>query len=189
MICPVLSWPVLTWPSLAWLVLSWLVLIWPVLTWPNIFQTPSWHLHNIFYTPSRNHSNIFQTPSRDLPEHSNTFQTPSRYLPDTIQTPPRHFQTISISLKTTFHNYWVTRRVGGGGGGGWVGGLQVHNHAPSGPNLQVRTCKNSSQVEFQVGPEYGNNLTNLPPHFSVILTPLTLNYKYQTGSRIFHTFT
>ena len=41
-------------------------------------------------------------------------------------------------------------------GGG--GGLQVHNHAPSGPNLQVRTCKNSSQVEFQVGPEYGNNL-------------------------------
>ena len=45
-----------------------------------------------------------------------------------------------------------------------MGGLQVHNHAPSGPNLQVRTCKNSTQVEFQVGPEYGNSgpLTSLP---------------------------
>ena len=34
------------------------------------------------------------------------------------------------------------------------GGLQVHNHATSWPNLQERTCKNSSQVEFQVGPKY-----------------------------------
>ena len=33
------------------------------------------------------------------------------------------------------------------------------------------------------------NFTNLLPHFSVRLTPLTLNYKDQTGSRIFHTFT
>ena len=34
----------------------------------------------------------------------------------------------------------------------WVGGLQVHNHATSWPNLQMRICKNSSLVEFQVGP-------------------------------------
>ena len=42
--------------------------------------------------------------------------------------------------------------------GGWVvgGGLQVHNHATLWPNLQVGTCKNSSQVEFQVRPECGN---------------------------------
>ena len=46
---------------------------------------------------------------------------------------------------------------GGGGGGGGVGGLQVHNHATSWPNLQVRTCKNSIQIEFQVGPECGKN--------------------------------
>ena len=44
-------------------------------------------------------------------------------------------------------------------GGEWVGGLQVHKHAPSWPNLQVRICKNSSQVEVQVGPEYGTNYT------------------------------
>ena len=37
-----------------------------------------------------------------------------------------------------------------------MGGLQVHNHATSWPNLQVRTCKNSIQIEFQVGPECGN---------------------------------
>ena len=36
------------------------------------------------------------------------------------------------------------------------GGIQVHNHATSWPNLQERTCKNSSQVEFQAGPEYSN---------------------------------
>ena len=34
----------------------------------------------------------------------------------------------------------------------WVGGSHLHNNATSWPNLQVRTCKNSSQVEFQVGP-------------------------------------
>ena len=44
---------------------------------------------------------------------------------------------------------------GDGGGGGWVCGLQVHNLATSWPNLQVRTCKNSIQIEFQVGPECG----------------------------------
>ena len=36
-----------------------------------------------------------------------------------------------------------------------MGGLQVHNHATSWPNLQEGTCKNSSKVEFQVGPECG----------------------------------
>ena len=41
--------------------------------------------------------------------------------------------------------------------GGWVGGIQVHNHDTFWPNLQERTCKHSNQVEFQVGPEYGNN--------------------------------
>ena len=35
------------------------------------------------------------------------------------------------------------------------GGLQVHNHATSWPNLQDGTCKNSIQFEFQVGPECG----------------------------------
>ena len=33
--------------------------------------------------------------------------------------------------------------------GGWS---HLHNNATLWPNLQVRTCKNSSQVEFQVGP-------------------------------------
>ena len=36
------------------------------------------------------------------------------------------------------------------------GGLQVHNHATTWPNLQDGTCKNSIQFEFQVGPECGN---------------------------------
>ena len=44
------------------------------------------------------------------------------------------------------------RRLCGGGGG-----LQVHNHATSWPNLQDGTCKNSIQIEFQVGPECGKN--------------------------------
>ena len=34
---------------------------------------------------------------------------------------------------------------------GWVGGSHLHINATLWPNLQVRTCKNSSQVEFQVG--------------------------------------
>ena len=38
-------------------------------------------------------------------------------------------------------------------GGG--GGLQVHNHATLWPNLQDGTCKNSIEVDFQVGPECG----------------------------------
>ena len=37
------------------------------------------------------------------------------------------------------------------------GGIQVHNHATSWPNLQDGTCKNSIQIEIQVGPECGNN--------------------------------
>ena len=36
--------------------------------------------------------------------------------------------------------------------GGWLGGSHLHNDATLWPNLQVRTCKNSSQVKFQVGP-------------------------------------
>ena len=36
--------------------------------------------------------------------------------------------------------------------GGWVGGLQVHNHATSWPNLQNLA---RIQIVFQVGPEYG----------------------------------
>ena len=48
--------------------------------------------------------------------------------------------------------------------GGW---LHLHNHATSWPNLQMRICKNSSQVEFQVGPSVainflGGGLSNLP---------------------------
>ena len=31
------------------------------------------------------------------------------------------------------------------------GGIQLHNYATLWPNLQERTCKNSSQVEFHVG--------------------------------------
>ena len=58
------------------------------------------------------------------------------------------------------HNRWgqtydQISNPSGGGGGGWVGGLQVHNHATSWPNLQVRTCKNSIHIEFQVGPDCG----------------------------------
>ena len=34
-----------------------------------------------------------------------------------------------------------------------MGGLQVHNHATSWPNLQDGTCKNLIQIEFQVVPE------------------------------------
>ena len=55
-------------------------------------------------------------------------------------------------LKYNVPKSQVTRRVGG-----WVGGgLQVHNHATSWPNLQDGTCKNSIEIEFQVGPECGN---------------------------------
>ena len=37
-----------------------------------------------------------------------------------------------------------------------VGGLHIHNHATLWPNLQERTCKNSSQTELQVEPNFGN---------------------------------
>ena len=36
-----------------------------------------------------------------------------------------------------------------------MGGLQVHNHATSWPNLQDGTCRDSIQIELQVGPEFG----------------------------------
>ena len=38
-----------------------------------------------------------------------------------------------------------------------MGGLQVHNHATTWPNLQDGTCKNSIKIESQVGPECGKN--------------------------------
>ena len=39
-----------------------------------------------------------------------------------------------------------------------VGGSHLHNNATSWPNLQVRSCKNSSQVEFQVGPSVAKTM-------------------------------
>ena len=48
------------------------------------------------------------------------------------------------------------------------GGLQVHNHATTWPNLQDGTSKNSIQIEFQVGPQCGNNLKQ--PSMSLFLT-------------------
>ena len=42
---------------------------------------------------------------------------------------------------------------------GWLGGSHLHNNATLWPNLQVRTCKNSSQVEFQVGPSVAISLS------------------------------
>ena len=38
-----------------------------------------------------------------------------------------------------------------------MGGLHIHNHATSWPNLQMRICKNLSRVEFQVGPSVAIN--------------------------------
>ena len=42
--------------------------------------------------------------------------------------------------------------------GGWVGGSHLHNNATLWPNLQVRTGKNSSQVEC------GSLKKSLPNH-------------------------
>ena len=103
----------------------------------------------------RLNSNLIKKASNNPPD---TLQTHSRQFPDTIQTlsrPSKHllgtFYYISIPLKDAVPKFQVTRRVGGGG-------LQVHNHATSWPNLQDGTCKNSIQIEFQVGPECGNNI-------------------------------
>ena len=73
-------------------------------------------------------------------------QKASKHVPDTLQTLSKHhtdtpqtFKTLSRNLLLYFHTpkrcfskNQVTRRVVGG----WVGGLQVHIHATSWPNLQ-----------------------------------------------------
>ena len=63
-----------------------------------------------------------------------------------------------------------------------VGGLQVHNHATSWPNLQVRTCKNSIQIEFQVGPECGNIYTFMNIYMNMYEHSYELSYDQQSSS-------
>ena len=102
---------------------------------------------NLIKNASNNHQDTLQTHCRHLPDTIQILFRPSKHLPGT-------FYYISIPLKDAVPKSQVTRRVVGGGGGG----LQVHNHATSWPNLQDGTCKNSIQIEFQVGPECGNSV-------------------------------
>ena len=118
-------------------------------TLPNIFPSISRNLTHSRHLskPSRHLPNIFLMISRNMP------YTHSRHVLDTFQIPPIYLQedtfvTPSKPSKAASHKFGVAHRV--------VGGLQVHNHITLWPNLQVGTCKNSSQVEFQAGPEYSN---------------------------------
>ena len=82
-------------------------------------------------------------------EKCDTFQTPSRYYLDTTQTPSDNFQTPKDHCSQFLSNPsggWVGCAAYVVGGSvaqpmWWVGGLHVHNHATSWPNLQVETCK------------------------------------------------
>ena len=116
----------------------------------DTLQTPSRHLSDTFQTPSKHLPDTFLTPSRQLPDTPFSFvqetikniQTPSRVLPDTCQIYPDTTQIHSDNFHTPKDH--CSQFLSNPSGGWWVGGgLQVHNHAPSGPNLEVMTCKNS----------------------------------------------
>ena len=155
-----------------WLVVGWVVYRHIIinhatcgLTCKKVFERIHFRLKSkLTQTPPRPPTESFQLPSKHpssrlLPD---TFQTSYRQSPDTLQTlsrPSKHLQgTFSYlfpPLKVAVPKFQVTRRV--------VVvvvvvvvGLQVHNHATTWPNLQDGTCKNSIQIEFQVGPECGN---------------------------------
>ena len=111
----------------------------PVSHLPATFLTSSKYYQDTFLTPFTHFPYTFQTLSR---RYQDTIQTPSIHLqtsPDIFQTPPNTLQTPS---EVFFHKFWVTHWVGGW----WAGGLQVHNHATSWPNLQ--DCKISSRAEI-----------------------------------------
>ena len=90
------------------------------------------------------------------------------------------FQIASIPLKAAVYIFQVTHPVVVGLVGGWVGGIQVYIYAILWPNLQERTCKHSSQVEFQVGPEYGNNYIQdtviIPISVCVMVAPRNISF-------------
>ena len=118
-------------------------------------------------------SNTSLTPSR---HHQDTIQTPSYHISDTIQTPYRHLLVLFRHLpdilwilfrhlpETIRHHpdtflvlfrHLQTCRVGRWAVVGWVGGLQVHYHATSWPNLQELAW---IQIQFQVRLEYGMSI-------------------------------
>ena len=71
------------------------------------------------------------------------FQKPSRLLPETLKTPQR------ICLGTSQYLNMLAPV-------GWVGPHCIIIPL-RGPTCKLRTCKNSSELEFQVGPECGKN--------------------------------
>ena len=94
----------------------------------DLIQKISNPFPDTLHTTSRHPLDSYQTPSRHHTDTLKTLQTPSRNL-------QLHFHTTKSSCSQISCNP---------SGGGWVGGggLQVHNHATSWPNLQDGTCKN-----------------------------------------------
>ena len=81
----------------------------------------------------------------NLQTTSKNFQKPSRLLPETLKTPQR------ICLGTSQYLNMLAP-------GGWVGGGPHCIIIPlCGPTCKLRTCKNSSLLEFQVGPKCRTN--------------------------------
>ena len=147
---PVLTWPVMTWldltlPDLTKSVLNGTILIWCVLATPVIALLS---LQLWFFIPSKNFFTTFETPSRYLLD---TLQTSTRHPMNTNKTPSK-FQLSTDYIDFKLYIMWLGRWLGGWVSG-WVGWWShLHNNATLWPNLQVRTCQNSTQVEFQVAP-------------------------------------
>ena len=97
--------------------------------WLHVFLSPSFYAWRksprvLLKTQSRHLPDTFQSPSIHL---SDTCQSWSRHHPDTLQTPPGTY------CPSCFSQILSNPLLGGCG---WLGGVQVHNHGISWPNLQ-----------------------------------------------------
>ena len=95
---------------------------------------------------------FFKTTSKPSRHSQDNLQKTSRKLSETIQTTVRHLEDTSDNLfrHLTVLKYDITGWVGG-----WLSGPHYIIIPLRGPTCKLKTCKNSSELEFQVGPECG----------------------------------
>ena len=91
---------------------------------------------------------FFKTTSKPSRHSQDNLPKTFRKLSETIQTTVRHLEDTSDNL---FRHLTVLKYDSTGWVGGWVGGPHCIIIPLRGPTCKLRTCKNSSELEFQVG--------------------------------------
>ena len=104
-----------------------------------------------------------------FPDNFKTIKTPSRQPSDNLQELSETLQTTARDLEDTSENLFRHLTVLKYASTGWVGGPHCIIIPLRGPTCKLRTCKNSSELEFQVGPECGKNNKHFVEIFGLCL--------------------